>query len=224
MRAIHGSESKPLFELDTFLEGLWKENPVFVQLLGMCPVLAVSNSVQNAFSMGFATLFVLVMSNMVVSLVRKWVPNQVRIATFIVIIATFVTVAEYILQAISLEIYNNLGAYMPLIVVNCTILGRAEAFASKNPVLPSLVSGLGTGLGFIIAIGAMGIVREILGAGTFLGVPLFGPDFEPWIVMILPGGGFFVLGGLLLLISFAQERGVSLKWFGARTQQTGERP
>lgn len=199
-------EERPHFELDTFLEGIWRENPVFVQLLGMCPLLAVSNSVLNALSMGFATLFVLVMSNVVVSLVRHWVPGQVRIATFIVIIATFVTVAEYILQAISLEVYNNLGAYMPLIVVNCTILGRAEAFASKNPVLPSLISGLGTGLGFIIAIGAMGAVREVLGNGSFLGWPLFGPNFEPWIVMILPSGGFFVLGAFLLLISFYEER------------------
>lgn len=196
----------PAFELDTFLEGIWRENPVFVHLLGMCPVLAVSNSVVNSMSMGVATLFVLVMSSAVVSLVRHWVPSQIRIATFIVIIASFVTIAEYLLQAISLEIYNALGAYVPLIVVNCIILGRAESFASKNPLLPSLVSATGTGLGFIIAIGMMGAVREILGSGSFLGVPLFGPHFEPWTVMILPGGGFFVLGGLLLAIAWLGER------------------
>ena len=196
----------PAFELDTFLEGIWRENPVFVHLLGMCPVLAVSNSVVNSMSMGVATLFVLVMSSAVVSLVRHWVPGQIRIATFIVIIASFVTIAEYLLQAISLDIYNALGAYVPLIVVNCIILGRAESFASKNPLLPSLVGAAGTGIGFIIAIGMMGAVREILGSGSFLGVPLFGPHFEPWTVMILPGGGFFVLGGLLLVIAWVGER------------------
>jgi len=196
----------PEIGLDKFLDGLWKENPVFVQVLGMCPVLAVSNSVLNSLSMGLATLFVLVNSNIVVSLVRHWVPNQVRIATFIMIIATFVTVAENILQAISLEIHQALGAYVPLIVVNCIILGRAEAFASKNPVLPSIMSALGTGIGFIFAIGLMGSVREILGSGSFLGIPLFGDNFEPWVVMILPSGGFFVLGALLLALNWLSER------------------
>ena len=197
----------PDIGLDTFLEGLWKQNPTFVQLLGMCPVLAVSNSVVNSLSMGLATLFVLVNSNIVVSLVRHWVPNQVRIATYIMIIATFVTVAENILQAISLEIHQALGAYVPLIVVNCIILGRAEAFASKNPVLPSIMSALGTGFGFIFGIVLMGAVREILGSGSFLGVPLFGANFEPWVVMILPSGGFFVLGALLLFFNWLRERG-----------------
>jgi len=192
--------------LDVFLEGLWKQNPTFVQLLGMCPVLAVSNSVVNSLSMGLATLFVLINSNIVVSLVRHWVPNQVRIATFIMIIATFVTVAENILQAISLEIHQALGAYVPLIVVNCIILGRAEAFASKNPVLPSIMSALGSGFGFIFGIVLMGAVREILGSGSFLGVPLFGANFEPWVVMILPSGGFFVLGALLLFFNWLRER------------------
>ncbi len=196
----------PDIGLDTFLDGLWKENPVFVQVLGMCPVLAVSNSVLNSLSMGLATLFVLVNSNIVVSLVRHWVPNQVRIATFIMIIATFVTVAENILQAISLEIHQALGAYVPLIVVNCIILGRAEAFASKNPVIPSIMSGLGTGIGFIFAIVLMGALREVLGSGSFLGFPLFGDNFEPWVVMILPSGGFFVLGVLLLFFNGLNKR------------------
>lgn len=196
----------PLFELDTFLEGVWKENPVFVQLLGMCPTLAVSNSVVNSMSMGLATAFVLIMSSAVVSMVRHWVPGQIRIATFIVIIASFVTIAEYLLQAISLEVYNALGAYVPLIVVNCIILGRAEAFASKNPLMPSIVSAAGTGLGFVIAIFMMGAVREVLGSGSFLGYSLFGPHFEPWTVLILPGGGFFVLGALLLGISTLEAR------------------
>ncbi len=196
----------PEIGLDTFLEGLWKENPVFVHLLGMCPVLAVSNSVVNSLTMGLATLFVLVNSNIVVSLARHLIPNQVRIATFIMIIATFVTVAEYILQAISLEIHQALGAFVPLIVVNCIILGRAEAFASKNPLLPSIMSGLGTGIGFIFAIVLMGAVREVLGSGSFLGLPLFGENFEPWVVMILPSGGFFVLGTLLLFVNWLNER------------------
>jgi electron transport complex protein RnfE len=196
----------PPFELDTFLEGVWKENPVFVQVLGMCPVLAVSNSVVNSLSMGGATVFVLVMSSAVVSLVRHWVPNQVRIATYIVIIASFVTVTAYLLEAISLDIYNALGAYLPLIVVNCIILGRAEAYASKHPVLPSIVSATGTGLGFILAIFTMGAVREVLGSGSFLGVSLFGSHYEPMTVFILPGGGFFVLGALLLAISWFKER------------------
>jgi len=199
----HGSPSAapqgaPPPGLHTFLQGLWRENPVFIQVLGMCPTLAVSNSVVNAFSMGVATLFVLIMSNMAVSLVRHWVPEQIRIATFIVIIATFVTVAEYLLQAVSVEVYQALGAYVPLIVVNCIILGRAEAFASKQPLWPALVDALGTGLGFVVAIFMMGAIREVLGSGTFLGWPVFGEHFEPWVIFVLPGGGFFVLGALML--------------------------
>jgi electron transport complex protein RnfE len=205
MRSFPLEAKPPLLELDALLDGIWKENPVFVHLLGMCPVLAVSNSVVNALSMGLASTFVIVMSNMVVSLLRRWIPNQVRIATFIMIIATFVTVAEYLLQAISLEIHAALGAYVPLIVVNCMILGRAESFASRNPVLPSILDGLGTGVGFIIAIFLMGSVREILGSGSFLGISLFGEQFEPWVIMILPGGGFFVLGILLLLVFQVNE-------------------
>ena len=196
---------KGLPQLDTILDGIWKENPVFIHLLGMCPVLAVSNSAINALSMGLATTFVLIMSNLVVSSIRHLVPAQVRIAMFIMIIATFVTVAEYLLQSISLELYASLGAYVPLIVVNCMILGRAEAFASKHPILPSVLDGLGVGVGFIIAIFMMGAVREILGSGTLFGVMLFGESFEPWVVMILPSGGFFVLGALLLVLSWIQQ-------------------
>lgn len=188
----------PEIKLDTFLEGIWKQNPTFVTVLGMCPLLAVSNSVLNAVTMALATMFVLVMSNMVVSLVRNVIPSQVRLVAFIMIIATFVTVAEYILQAISLELHRALGAFVPLIVVNCIILGRAEAFASKNPVLPSILDGFGSSAGFLLSISTMGTVREILGSGSFLGIPLFGEQFEPWVVMILPSGGFFVLGVLML--------------------------
>ncbi len=186
---------------DVFLKKLWEENPVFVHLLGMCPVLAVSNSVINAISMGLATMFVLTMSSLLISLLRKVIPKQVRIAAYIMIIATFVTLAEYIIQAISIDIHKSLGAFISLIVVNCIILGRAESFASKNGPFASIVDAVGTGVGFTLAILAMGSIREILGAGSFAGVPLFGPSFEPWVVMILPGGGFFVLGLLLLIVN-----------------------
>lgn len=192
--------------LDTFLEGLWKQNPVFMHLMGMCPLLAVSNSVINAVAMGVSTLFVLINSNTVVSLVRRWVPAQVRIPTFIMVIATFVTITEYILQAISVEIHAALGPFVPLIVVNCIILGRAEAFASKNPLLPSILDGLGTGLGFLLAIFLMGALRELLGAGSFLGINVFGDGFEPWVVMILPSGGFFTLGVLMLGVYWINQR------------------
>ena len=192
--------------MDDFVKGLWRENPVFVMLLGMCPVLAVTNSVENALAMGAATTFVLFMSSTIISLVRRWIPKQVRIASYILIIATFVTVVEYLIQAISLDIHKELGAFISLIVVNCAILGRAEAFASKNSVGKSMLDALGMGIGFTFACFCLGFVRELLGAGTFAGVPVFGPSFEPWIIMILPGGAFFVLGGWLLLFNWMRER------------------
>jgi len=192
---------------EDFVKGLWRENPVFVMLLGMCPVLAVTNSVINALAMGAATTFVLVMSSTIVSLVRRWIPKQVRIASFILIIATFVTVVDYLLQAISLEVHRALGAFIALIVVNCIILGRAEAFASKNTLGRSVLDALGMGLGFTVACLCLGVVRELLGNGTLAGVRVFGPGFEPWTVMILPGGAFFVLGGWLLLFNWLRERG-----------------
>ncbi|MCB0259221.1 MAG: electron transport complex subunit E [Calditrichaeota bacterium] len=200
------STSKPPENMDTFLKGIWKENPVFVQLLGMCPVLAVTNSVINALVMGLATTFVLLMSNTLVSLLRKLIPKQVRIATYILIIATFVTVADYTIQAVSIEVHKALGAFISLIVVNCIILGRAEAFASKNTLGRSVLDALGMGGGFTIAVLCLGVVREVLGNGTFAGIPVFGESFEPWIVMILPGGAFFVLGGWLLLFSWLKQR------------------
>jgi electron transport complex protein RnfE len=192
--------------MDVFLKGLWRENPVFVMLLGMCPVLAVTNSVINALAMGMATTFVLFMSSTIVSLVRKLIPKQVRIASFILIIATFVTVVEYLIQAISLDIHKALGAFISLIVVNCMILGRAEAFASKNNIGKSMLDALGMGVGFTLACTSLGLVRELLGAGTIAGLPVFGESFEPWAIMILPGGAFFVLGGWLLLFNWIRER------------------
>ncbi|MES9834511.1 MAG: electron transport complex subunit E [Candidatus Thiodiazotropha sp. 6PLUC2] len=191
---------------DTFSEGLWRENPVFVMLLGMCPVLAVTNSAINALAMGVATTFVLLASGTLISLLRHSIPKQVRIATYIVIIATFVTIVDYAIQAISLDLYNALGAFIQLIVANCMILGRAEAYSSRNPPLKSIVNATGMGLGFTLALLCLGVVREILGAGSLFGIDLFGPRFEPWVVMVLPAGGFLVLGAWLLLFEWFKQR------------------
>lgn len=191
---------------DTFLRGLWKENPVFVMLLGMCPVLAVTNTTINAIAMGLATTFVLVCSSLLISLLRNWIPKQVRIASYIIIIATFVTIVDYGIQAISLELYAALGAFIQLIVANCVILGRAEAYASKQRLHTTLVNSLGMGAGFTLALLALGTVREILGSGSILGIALFGEGFQPWVVMILPPGGFFVLGVWLLLFNWLRLR------------------
>ena len=192
--------------MDTFLRGIWKENPVFVMLLGLCPALAVTNTTMNAIGMGLATLFVLVCSSALVSLLRNFIPKQVRIASYIVIIATFVTIVDYAIHAISLELYNALGAFIQLIVANCVILGRAESYASKNRITKSVVNAVGIGMGFTFALLCLGTVREILGSGTILGYPLFGEAFQPWVVMVLPPGGFFVIGAWLLLFSWLKER------------------
>jgi electron transport complex protein RnfE len=175
-------------------------------VLGMCPTLAVTVSAVNAISMGLATTFVLVSSCFLVSLVRNVVPKEVRIATYIVIIATFVTLVDYLIQAVSLALYDALGAFIQLIVVNCIILGRAEAHASKNPPLKSVINSIGMGIGFTIGLLALGGTREILGSGKFFGISLFGEHFQPWVVMVLPPGGFFVLGGWLLLFSLLRSR------------------
>jgi electron transport complex protein RnfE len=191
---------------DEFIKGLWRENPVFVQVLGMCPVLAVTNTAMNALAMGLATMFVLVMSNIVISSLRKFIPKQVRIATYILVIATFVTITDYVIMAISLELHRALGAFIALIVVNCLILGRAEAFASKNTVGKSIMDGLGMGVGFVFALLCLGMVREILGSGSLFGVELFHERFQDWVMMVLPAGGFFTLAGWLLLFNWMKER------------------
>lgn len=187
-------------------KGLWKENPVWVQLLGTCPTLAVTNSAVNAVAMGLATTFVLIASSVLVSLVRRVVPGQVRISTYIVIIATFVTVADFILAATAPAVHKDLGAFISLIVVNCIILGRAEAFAGKNPPWASALDATGMGLGFTVALLALGIPREILGSGALFGFPLFGASFEPWVIMVLPPGGFLVQGLILLGLAALAER------------------
>ena len=196
----------PVSTTDEFIKGLWRQNPVFVQVLGMCPTLAVSNTAINALAMGLATLFVLVMSNLLVSFLRNVIPRQVRIATFIVIIATFVTAIDYIVQALSLELHQALGAFVALIVVNCIILGRAEAFASKNSVGRSVLDGLGMGAGFTFALLCLGVIRELMGSGSLFGVAVFPQTFQPWVVMILPSGGFFTLGLWLLFFNWLKQR------------------
>ncbi len=194
-----------LITTDTFLTGVWRENPVFVTLLGMCPVLAVSNSVLNALAMGVATTFVLICSGGLISLLRNLIPRAVRIACFITIIATFVTLVDYLIQAISLALYNALGAFIQLIVVNCIILGRAEAYASRHTPLNSMVNAAGVGMGFTLALLCLGAVRELLGNGSLLGMPVLGTAFQPWVIMLLPPGGFFVLGGWLLLFNWRKK-------------------
>lgn len=202
---IPASQSPPS-GTDEFIKGIWKQNPVFVHVLGMCPVLAVTNTAKNALAMGLATAFVLIMSNLVVSSLRRYVPKQVRIVTFILVIATFVTIVDYLIQAISLELHKALGAFISLIVVNCLILGRAEAFASKNGIYRSLLDGLGMGVGFIMALLCLGGVREILGSGSLFGLQLFGEGYQEWIIMLLPPGGFFTLAGWLLLFNWFAKR------------------
>lgn len=191
--------------LEVFTAGLWRENPVFVMMLGLCPTLAVTNSVINSLAMGAASIFVLVCSNALVSVLRK----QIRITAYIIIIATFVTMVDYIIQAISLDLYNALGAFIQLIVVNCLILGRAEAYASRNSLGKTVVSALGMGLVFTFALVCLGGVRELLGAGTLLGFQVFSSNYEPWVVMLLPPGGFIVLGCWLLLFNWLKQRKTS---------------
>ncbi len=180
-----------------FSKGIWKENAVFRLVLGMCPALAVTTSAENGLGMGLATTFVLLCSNLVVSLMRKLIPTRVRIPAFIVIIASFVTVVQLLMEAYFYGLYKALGIFIPLIVVNCLILGRAEAFASRNPLVSSLADGAGMGLGFTLALFVLGGVRELLGSGALLGVSLFGAGYQPFLLMILPPGAFIALGILL---------------------------
>lgn len=192
--------------LDTFIEGIWRENPVFVMMLGMCPTLAVTTSAVNALGMGIATTFVLIASSLLVSMFRNLIPAGVRIATYIVIISTFVTLVDYLMQAYSQTLYNALGAFIQLIVVNCIILGRAEACAARNKPLKSMVNAAGMGLGFTLALLCLGGVRELLGSGSLFGINLFGEHFQPWVIMVLPAGGFLVLAGWLILFEWLKLR------------------
>jgi electron transport complex protein RnfE len=179
------------------VKGIWRDNAVFRLLLGMCPILAVTTSAENGLGMGLATTFVLICSNLAVSALRKVIPAQVRIPCYIVVIASFVTVVQLVMEGFFYDLYQALGIFIPLIVVNCMILGRAEAFASKQPLLPALADGIGMGLGFTLALFALGAVREIAGSGMLLGISLFGPGYQPLLLMILPPGAFIALGLLL---------------------------
>jgi electron transport complex protein RnfE len=194
---------------EEYIKGIWKDNPVFVQVLGMCPMLAVTNSAINALAMGLATFFVLVGSSFLVSSLKSFIPKQVRISSFIIIIATFVTVVDYSLLAMVPVVHKELGAFIPLIVVNCMILGRQEAFASRNTTKLAVMDAMGMASGFILALFTLGAVREILGDGALFGIKLFGANYEPWVIMILPPGGFLTLGLILLFFN----------WFAVKKQQ-----
>ncbi len=191
---------------DELVKGFWKENPVFVQLLGLCPALAVTNSAINGVAMGVATMFVLIGSSLLVSLLRNFIPKPVRITTYIIIIATFVSVADMGLQALLPVIHKELGAFIALIVVNCLILGRQEAFASRNTPGKAVADAVGMSVGFTGALTLLGGIREVLGTGSLFGLQLFGESFEPWVVMILPPGGFFTLGVLLIIFARWERR------------------
>ena len=191
---------------DEFIKGLWRDNPVFIQVLGMCPALAVSNTAVNALAMGLATTFVLLMAGLSVSLLRNFIPREARIVSYICIIATFVTCVDYAIMAISIELHRALGAFIALIVVNCLILGRAEAFASKHNPGRAVLDALGMGVGFTVALFFIGVLREILGSGTLFGVDMFPDGFQTWTVMVLPSGGFFAMAMWLLVVNWIRQR------------------
>lgn len=184
---------------ERLVNGIVLENPTFVLMLGMCPTLAVTTSAINGLGMGLTTMVVLALSNMFISMLRNIIPDKVRIPAFIVIIASFVTVVELLLKAYIPFLYDALGLYIPLIVVNCIILGRAESYASKNPVLPSIFDGIGMGLGFTVGLTAIGIVRELIGAGKIFDIRVMPESYEPLTIFILAPGAFFVLAGLVAL-------------------------
>jgi electron transport complex protein RnfE len=189
-----------------FSNGIWRENAVFKLLLGLCPALAVTTSAENGLGMGLATTFVLLCSNIAVSLLRNVIPGKVRIPSFIVIISSFVTVVQLTMEAFLYDLHKALGIFIPLIVCNCLILGRAEAFASRNPLRNSIGDGLGMGVGFTLALFVLGAVREVLGAGSLLGVSLFGSGYQPVLLMILPPGAFISLGFLLAAMNRIEVR------------------
>ncbi|MCX5750388.1 MAG: electron transport complex subunit E [Candidatus Saganbacteria bacterium] len=192
---------------EDFVNGIFRENPVLRLMIGLCPTLAVSTSAINALGMSIATAFVLIFSNLFTALLRKIIPDEIRIPVFIIIVSTFVTISDYIMQAYTPDLYKALGVFIPLIVVNCIILGRVEAYAYKNPVINSTLDGIGMSLGFAIILTSIGIIREILGAGTILGITLFSPDLAA-IVMILPPGAFITIGFLMALLNKLEKRDI----------------
>ncbi len=188
-----------------FTKGFIKDNPVFVMALGLCPVLAVSSSVENAIGMGVAATFVLVFSNIFISLIKNFIPNKIRIPSYIVVIASFVTIVDMVMEAYVPALHKNLGLFIPLIVVNCIILGRAEAFAGKHNVIRSILDGLGMGIGFTLALIVIAAIREILGAGQFLGFNVLPASYKPVIVAILAPGAFLVMGLLMSLMNLKKK-------------------
>ena len=192
--------------IQEFTKGIIKENPVFVMALGLCPVLAVSTSVQNAIGMGAAATFVLLCSNIFISLIKNFIPSKVRIPCYILVIASFVTIVDMVMEAYVPPLHKSLGIFIPLIVVNCIILGRAEAFASKNGVFRSMLDGLGMGLGFMLAIMVIASVREILGVGTILDIRILPASYKPMIAAILPPGAFVTIGLLMGLLNILQNK------------------
>lgn len=186
--------------------GLIKENPTFVLMLGMCPTLAVTTSAINGIGMGLSTTVVLVLSNMLISMLRKIIPDSVRMPAFIVVVASFVTIVQFLMEGFVPSLYDSLGIYIPLIVVNCIILGRAESYASKNPVLPSMFDGIGMGLGFTVGLTCIGIVRELLGSGKIFDIQILPSSYEPITIFILAPGAFFVLACLTALQNVAKKK------------------
>lgn len=192
-------------------KGLYNENPVFRLMLGLCPVLATSSSVNNAIGMGVSVIFVLVCSNFIISLIKQWIPQKIRIPIFIMIIATFVTIVDLVMAGFFPGLHKSLGLFIPLIVVNCIILGRAEAFASKRGTFHSILDGFGMGIGFTLAIVIIATFREILGNGTWLGIPLFGSSYQPVLLMILHPGAFLTIGILIGLFNWYEHRREMIK-------------
>lgn len=204
--------------MERLCNGLVKENPTFVLMLGMCPTLAVTTSAINGVGMGLTTTVVLVMSNMLISMLRKIIPDSVRMPAFIVVVASFVTIVQFLLEGFIPSLYDSLGLYIPLIVVNCIILGRAESYASKNPVLPSIFDGIGMGLGFTIGLTSIGIVREVIGAGQIFGKQIMPSSYEPVTIFILAPGAFFVLAGLVAIQNKVKRNAANK---GKETVKTG---
>ena len=200
------------------MNGIVKENPTFVLLLGMCPTLGTTSSAINGMGMGLATMFVLICSNVVISAIKNLIPDMVRIPSFIVVIASFVTLLQMVMQAYVPALYATLGLFIPLIVVNCIILGRAESYASKNPVLPSIFDGIGMGLGFTIGLTSIGIVREVIGAGQIFGKQIMPSSYEPVTIFILAPGAFFVLAGLVAIQNKVKRNAANK---GKETVKTG---
>jgi electron transport complex protein RnfE len=205
LRAVPAGSSKATATQD-FMKGIWKENPVFFQMLGMCPTMAITNSVLNALAMGLATTFVLLGSGVFVSIFRKLIPSEVRITTYILIIAAFVQIADMGLEATMPVSHKALGPFIALIVANCLLLARQESFAARNTVWRSTLDALGMGIGFTLGLCVVGTVRELLGQGTWLGMRVMPQSFEPWVIMNLPPGGFFSFGFVLLGLAWWAER------------------